>query len=411
MNIVPLSSETIAELRLERSRFVKDMIHQQDGVLLVIGGTFAGQNRQHHAVSYAVMSIFFELYERYTLDFWTYTFDAEGLMFYMRIDGNPKAIKNTLIHYEDYHPLGFAIKSYVYTQDDKWTREKLGVEDRKDFYFNRTIDELLNECVEDEKYEKAFIDKIEAELIKTDKQSVLSNILIYSYLAAFTKPLGFGLYGPNQRGSNKHMNFKNFIIFLKTYKDEMKKILHVNSRNYLNVRKFQLDVEKKVQLALLSQEPFYFSIHMTSLVLFGFMNSSGYADITNQIKKLADEFMIKHKALDESDRYDVSRTGLKEVFSYYVPFYQKNRAVTPTLLYIMSRYDDQAVNIHNGHQNLLKLQFLAKNLVFKEDKWIELERFATTHSLYPHDSTILLAQTVMLDLMQRNYLKIKMLFD
>ncbi|HZJ87318.1 MAG TPA: citrate lyase holo-[acyl-carrier protein] synthase, partial [Erysipelothrix sp.] len=144
MNIVPLTSESIEKLRLERSRFVKDMIQNQKGVLLVLGGAFAGENRQHHALSYAITSIFFELYERYTIDFWTYTFDAEGLIYYIRIDEDPKAIKNTMIHYEDYHPLGFAISSDVYTSEKRWTREMLKASSRQDFYYKKPVDELLN---------------------------------------------------------------------------------------------------------------------------------------------------------------------------------------------------------------------------------------------------------------------------
>lgn len=411
MNIVPLTSESMADLRIERANFVKDMIHNQEGVLLVLGGAFAGENRQHQTVSYAVTSIFYELYERYTFDFWTYTFDAEGLMYYIRINESPESIKNTMVHYEDYHPLGFAIQSHVYTSDKKWTRDLLNAKERVDFYHNMTIDKLLNKDISDKKYEEAFIKKVENEIIKTDKQSVLSNILIYGYISAFTKPLGFGMYGPNQRGSNKQMNYKNFILLLRTYKNEMKNILHVNSKSYEDIRSFQKDIEKKIQLAVLTQESFYFSVHMTSLILFAFMNSTGYADISSQIKKLGDEFYEKHKNEEDSARYDITRTGLKEVFNFYVPFLQKNKNVVSTMLYILSRYDDVSVSSKNGEQNLLKIQFLAKNLIFKEDKWIELEKFSVSHALNPHDSTILLADTLMLDLIQRNYIKIKMIFD
>lgn len=113
----------------------------------------------------------------------------------------------------------------------------------------------------------------------------------------------------------------------------------------------------------------------------------------------------------ERERYDIAFDGFKEVFQHYVPFYQKNQSIISTLLFIMSRHDDFAVLNFNGEKNLLKVKFLAKNLIFKENKWEELDKFSTTNYLYPHDSTTLLAVTLMLDVLQRNYLKIKILFD
>ena len=410
MNIVPLTSESIAELRLERSRFVKDMIQDQKGVLLVLGGAFAGENRQHHALSYAITSIFFELYERYTFDFWTYTFDAEGLIYYIRIDADPRAIKNTMIHYEDYHPLGFAISSEVYTSDARLTREMLDVSARKDFYYKKPVEELLNDCKLDKKYKNTFVSKIEEQIIKTDKQSVLSNILVYGLVAAYTKPYGFGMYGPNQRGSNKNMNFKNFILLLRTYKNEMKKVFHVNVNNVRDIHRFQQDIEKKIQLGLLTQDSFYYSVHMSSLVLFSFIKSAGFSDITKQIKAYGEEFEKIYQKQENPKRYEVTKTGFKPLFSHFIQHFQEHDSATSTMLYILSRYDDQSILDLNGKQNLLKMQFLAKNLVLKQDKWEELEKFAVSLGVYPHDSSVLLANTIMLDIIQRNYIKIKMLF-
>ena len=77
----------------------------------------------------------------------------------------------------------------------------------------------------------------------------------------------------------------------------------------------------------------------------------------------------------------------------------------------MSRYRDVSVINDSGEQSLLKMQFLAKNLMKKPDKWEELEKFAVSNGVYPQDTTVILANTVMMDLIQRNYIKIKMLFN
>ena len=102
---------------------------------------------------------------------------------------------------------------------------------------------------------------------------------------------------------------------------------------------------------------------------------------------------------------------MRELFNYTVPFFQKNKTVESTLLYLLSRHKDDSILLHNGEQNLLKVQFLAKNLMLKEDKWIEMNKFCTSSYIYPHDSTQLMVVVAMLDLFQRNYLKIKMMFD
>lgn len=411
MNIVPLTSDTIAELRSKRTQIIQNMIQDQEGVLLVLGGAFAGENRQINSVSYAIVTIFFELWERYTFESWSYTFDADGIVFYIRIDESETALKNTMIHYEDYHPLGFAIHSQVFSKEKEITREELGVKERLDFHFKKPVETLLDETIIDAKYQDAFVKKIEEQIIKTDKQSVLSNILVYGYVSAFAKPLGFGMYGPNHRGSNSQMNFEKFIYFLRTYSNELKRITNINANNPQDVMRYQKEIENKIQLAVLNQQSYYYTVYMTSIVLFAFLNSSGYMDVSPQIKKLADAFYPNVQNSDEASRYDISRTGLKEVFTYYVPFLQKNKSTESTLLYILSRYDDVSILTHNGKQNLLKVQFLAKNLVAKEDKWLELDRFCVANSIYPHDSTVLLAITYMLDIIQRNYIKIKMLFD
>ena len=152
-----------------------------------------------------------------------------------------------------------------------------------------------------------------------------------------------------------------------------------------------MQVENKIQLAVLNDNPYYYPIYMTSLVLFGFINSSGYTDISPQIKKLADAFYPTVQETDEADRYDISRTGMKEVFAYYVPYLQKNRSTISTLLYIMSRYDDVSVLLHS--------------------KWQELDQFSVSNGIYPHDATVLLTISCMLDVIQKNYIKIKILLD
>ena len=411
MNIVSLTSQSIAELRLKRTKVVQDMIQNQEGVLLVLGGAFAGENRQHQAISYAVTSIFYELYERYTFDSWTYTFDAEGLIYYIRIDVDPKSIKNTMIHYEDYHPLGFAITSDVYTSDKVWTREELNVKDRVDFYYKKKLSELLDHNQKDTKYESAFVKQVEDQIIKTDKQSALANILVYGLIAAVAKPYSFGFYGPNQRGTNKSMNFKDFILLVRAYKNEMRKILTVNNSNYLDIRRFQKDVEGKIKLALFTQTPFYYTVHMTSITLFAFMKSVGYQDIGTQIRNYAESFDKKHSKLEDSARYDIARSGFKDLMTHFVPYFNDTQDPTSTALYILSRYKDVSVCMNSGEQSLLKMQFLAKNLMKKKDKWEELEKFAVSNGVYPHDTTILLANTIMMDLIHRNYIKIKMLFN
>ncbi|CAM3664802.1 citrate lyase holo-[acyl-carrier protein] synthase [Erysipelothrix urinaevulpis] len=411
MKVVQLKSESIKELRIKRKSLMQGMIEGQEGSLLVLKTAYAGKNRKHHLLSYAIFTIFFELWDRFMLESWSYTFDEEGLIFYIKLEESADKIKDILVHYEDYHPLGFAIDSDVFDKDTHVSREDINVASRVDKFTQTSLDSLLESEIDDDEYERKFFKEIENYMLKGDKQTILSNILMYSYVSAYTKSIGFGMYGPNYRGSNEHMNFEKFIHLVRTYRDETLNIFNYNSKDPESILAFQEMVNQKIKISVLNQESYFYTVFMTSTVLFAFINSRGYADITKQIKKIAVEIEGFTEFENERERYDIAFTGYREAFNHYVPFYQKNRSVISTLLFIMSRYDDYSIVTYNGEKNLMKAQFLAKNLIFKEDKWDELNKFCTSSYLYPHDATTLLVVTCMLDVLQRNYLKIKILFD
>lgn len=411
MDIVQLSSETMKELRRKRLNIMKGIIDGQDGTLLVLSGGYAGPNRQDHSVSYAVFSIFFELWDRFSMESWSYTFDAEGLMFYIKLEEDAIKIKEVLVHYEDFHPLGFAITSDVLSKDAEITRDMIGFTPRMDPYSKQPLDEFLNSVCEDPKYQDNFKKKVESEIIQGNRQTILSNIMVYSYVSAFTKPLGFGMYGPNYKGSNDQMNFEKFIHLVRTYKKQMLNIFNYNPTRIEDIVTFQRETESKIAHAVLNQQSYKYTVLMSSMVMYSFINSRGYADISKQVKALAEKFQAVGLYNDDPKRYEITLNGMREIFNYTVPFYQKNKSVEASLLYLLSRHKDASIMMHNGEQNLLKVQFLAKNLMLKEDKWVEMNKFCTSAYIYPHDSTNLMVVVVMLDLFQRNYLKIKMMFD
>lgn len=411
MDIIQLTSETIKELRQKRNNIMEGMIDSQEGTLLVLSSAYAGEDRRIHSASYAVFTIFYELWERFNMDSWSYTFDQEGLMFYIRLEEDAREVKDILVHYEDYHPLGFAIDSDVFDKDVQWTRTKLNLPERKDQFTHRPLSEVLDEINVDKKYRDNFKKQIESEVIRGDRESILSNILVYGYVSAFTKPLGFGMYGPNYKGSNDQMNFERFIHLVRTYKNMVKSIPSVSTSRVDDMIAFQNKVEDGINRAVLNQQSYSFSVYITSVTLFAFMNSKGYADISKQVKLISEQCAEKGLFKGEENRYAIALTGFKELFTNTVPYFQKSDSVESSLLYLMSRYKDQSILLHNGEQNLLKVQFLAKNLMAKPDKWIEMNKFCASSYIYPHDSTNLMIVVSMLDLMQRNYLKIKMLFD
>lgn len=411
MKIVQLSSESIRELRAKRNSIVKSMIDGQNGSLLVLGGAFAGPDRQRSIVSFAVFTIFYELWDRFNFSSWSYTFDEEGLIFYIRLDEDAKTVKDILVHYEDNHPLGFAIEGDVFDARQKWTRASLGLKSRMDIFTKTPLSELMNEIVTDDKYIDSYRKRVEGYIIKGDKQTILTNILVYGYVSAITKSLGFGMYGPNFRGSNEQMNFEKFIHLVRVYKEEVPRIFNLSNKHANDLVRFQDDVERKIQRAVLNQQSYQFSIVLTSTIIHSFIHSRGYSDTQKQIKQTAEYYERMDRFGADRSRYRFLNTGMREVFSQYVPFLQKNGDMIATFIYIMSRHDDAAILTHNGEKSLQKVQFLAKNLVSKPDKWQELDRFCASSYIYPHDDTILLGVTAMLDLMQRYYLKIKMLFD
>lgn len=411
MKIVQLSSESIRELRAKRNGIVKSMIDGQSGTLLVLGGAFAGPGRQRSIVSFAVFTIFYELWDRFNFSSWSYTFDAEGLIFYIRLDEDAKHVKDILIHYEDNHPLGFAIEGDVFDSNQKWTRASLGLKSRIDIFQKTPLSELMNEIVNDDRYIDNFRKRVEGFIIKGDKQTILTNILVYGYVTGLTKSLGFGMYGPNFKGSNEQMNFEKFIHLVRAYKEEVPRLFNISPKNLGDLVKFQEDVEKKIQRTVLNQQSYRFSTVMSSSLIYAFIQSRGYVDIQKQIKSLAEYYERENVFTTDVERYRILSSGLREIFTQYVPFLQKSGHSIATIIYIMSRHDDYAILTHNGDKSLQKVQFLAKNLVLKPEKWVELDKFCASSYIYPHDDTMLLILTSMLDLMQRYYLKIKMLFD
>lgn len=416
MKVVQLESESIKDLRQKRRSIMKKMIEGQEGSLLVLRTSFLGEDRRHHSNSFAVFSIFFDLWDRFTIESWSYTFDDEGLIFYIKMEEDARKVKDVLIHFEDYHPLGFAIDSDVFDKDRCIRREDFDKEERLDFYFKKPLEEMLSEIIFDENYMHTYAEKIEDFMLSGDKQTILSNVLVYACVAAFTKTKGFGMYGPNYRGSNDQMNFEKFVHLLRTYREEMLHIFEINPRDPEAIYRFQEEVDRKIKLAVLNQQSYYYTVYMTSIVMFAFINSRGFADMPKQIEWLSKELQAygafeKKGKCDVERRYAIALKGFRPVFKDYLPFYQKHESIIATFLYILSRHDDYAVECFNGEKTLLKAQFLAKNLVLKEDKWETMNQFCTSNYLYPHDSTILLGITVMLDVLQRNYLKIKILFD
>lgn len=411
MKIVQLSSESIRELRAKRNGIVKSMIDGQSGSLLVLGGAFAGPGRQRSIVSFSVFTIFFELWDRFNFSSWSYTFDDEGLIFYIRLDEDAKSVKDILIHYEDNHPLGFAIEGDVFDSNQKWTRASLGLKSRIDIFTKSPLSELMNEVVNDDRYIDSYRKRVEGFIIKGDKQTILTNILVYGYVTGLTKSLGFGMYGPNFRGSNEQMNFEKFIHLVRAYKEEVPRLFNIGPKNLHELVKFQDDVERKIQQTVLNQQSYQYSTVLTSSLIYAFIHSRGYVDIQKQLKTLSEYYDREKRFAVDVERYRNLTSGMREVFSQYVPFLQKSGHSIATLIFIMSRHDDYAIHMHNGDKSLQKVQFLAKNLVSKPDKWIELDKFCASSYIYPHDDTTLLIVTSMLDLMQRYYLKIKMLFD
>lgn len=411
MNIAQLTSDSISELHKKRVQIAKDMIDGEEGTLLVLRPSYAGPDRRHHGVSYAVFTIFFELWDRYRFDVWSYTFDEEGLIFYIHLPDSGTMVKNVMIHYEDYHPLGFAVDSDVYTQDAVITRESLDVKERFDLFTGKRFDQLVDIVVEEPEYHLYFVRKVEAYMVKGDKQSILSNILTYAYITAFTKEYGFGMYGPNFKGSNDQMNFEKFFHLLQIYKKEVKNIFNVASDDFEEIRQFQRQLNQKIQQAVLSQQSFEYTIFMSSITLFAFINSRGYADMAKQVKIFGDNLKDDPRLSAEIDRYNIVFSGFRDIIHYYVPYLQKSRSAISTFLYIMSRYDDETILTLSGQQNLLKVQFLAKSLLHKPEKWEEFDAFCVSNEIYPYDDTTLLVVTAILDIMQRYYVKIKILFD
>lgn len=414
MNILIDEANDLNQLRQNRLIKQQNLLTNIDGEsLLVIKSTFLSDDRRYHYASYAVLILFLELKQRLVLRSFTYTFNKEGLIFYINVSEKAETIKKILINYEDNHPLGFAIISEVYSnvQLTEVSRSQLGAQPR---YLNhQDLGELVNlGVVYDKEYRTQFRKSIEKTMLDDSYEEVLTNIALFGLISANTKPYGFGCLSPNSSSLSMNLNYNQFIKVLEVFKSELRILFKINTLNLSEVLKCHRRIEDALRVALHTQRAHFYMVFLIVMLTSGFINSRSYADMSSQIKSLYlnlynEPEYKNYLDQDDSLRYYFAKNGFKEGFGLYLNFFQKHRLITPAFLYILSKNEDQYIIETSGYQALQKAQFLSKNLVFKEAHWEEFDQWCNSNHVTPYDSTQVMAAVVMLDFMQRNYAKIK----
>lgn len=416
MKIVVDNNKNIAEARNDRYKEQVNLLSKSSAkTLLVLKSSLLQEDRRVYYASYGVIMIYLDIKKRLSVSSLTYTFTKEGMIFFLELNDDAQTVKRILVNYEDNHPFGFSVDSEVYALNGEITRKMIGYEERKSEH--GLLTDLLNEGVALEKdYLNGFKKSIEKAILVDDYDEVVINITLLGLVAANTKEFGFGCHGPNYSSNYYGINYNQFLTVLEVLRDALKPLIGINTFSLQEVLIFQQSVEDRLRVALHTQRPnFYFMFIMTMIVC-GFVNSRSFVDMTFQIKSLylslyEIDVFSKFVKNEDSVRYYVAKNGFKEGFGLYLNFFQKNHEIIPTLLYIISKNEDQSIVDMAGYQSLQKAQFLAKNLIQKKDHWDEFDQWCHANHLAPYDSTQILAAIVSLDYFQRYFSKIKLKRD
>lgn len=412
MNVIFDESLDIRESRSLRLDQQKNLyVYDDNTSLLVLKSTYLQEDRRFNYASYGVIMIYLELKRRLNVHAFTYTFSKEGLIFFLEVEGTGTHIKNIMVNYEDNHPLGFSVGSCVYYKGLEVTRAEIQVERRNEegLDLETAVDEGV---ILDHDYLTSFRKRMEKTMIADDYDEVLINIILFGMITADTKIFSFGCHGPNVSGIYKQINYQQFLKVIEVLRSDLATLLTINTYDLNAVLEIQFMIEEKMRKAIHQQRIGFYFVFLIMMTLTGFVNSRSFQDMSFQIKSLyvnlyeTKRFMENIEG-EDSLRYYSAKNGFKEGFGLYLNYYQKHREVIPTLLYIISKNEDQSIIESVGYQTLQKTQFLAKNLVNKPDRWAEFDKWCLVNRVSPYDSTQILAIVVSLDMFQRNYAKIK----
>lgn len=124
----------IPELRERREKFIKSCIGKYRKPMVCIKPNFPGAEKRNIYSNYASYKIYEELSKVLDIIEKDHEFEAEGLVFYLRVDGSASDIKSKSIEIETFHDLGRLIDIDVYDTDaNQISREGFGLPRRKCF--------------------------------------------------------------------------------------------------------------------------------------------------------------------------------------------------------------------------------------------------------------------------------------
>lgn len=411
--------------REQRVKYQESLIDKYDKTLVVLRINFMGAQKINSLTKdmLEIMKKEIEISFNKDILYSKKYSNLEGDMYFFIIDKKEIDVKKSCIAIEYGHILGRCVDIDVYDKISKRpiSRKSLGYSARKCFL----CDESAHQCSRNKTHEYEQLYKFFYEKYREYLSYTLSRYALKSAIYEISTYPSFGLVSPLTCGSHKDMNFFTFLessFAIENYFYEISKIGYSDielEKSFVLARELGKNTEEKM-----SQATHGVNTHKGLIFLFGivilavsrvkYLNLN-FSDITNVIKEISKDILKDFDNLKDKKnlthgekiylKYKIPgvrgevKNGLSIIFDKILPFYSKkikefdkNIAMSMTLIFIMSILEDSTIIHRKGIEVLKLVQIRAKNLVDESnfEKLAEFEKECISENISPGGSADML---------------------
>lgn len=412
----------IPELRERREKFIKSCIGKYRKTMVCVKPNFPGAEKRNIYSNYASYKIYEELSKILDIIEKDHEFEAEGLVFYLRVNGSASDIKSKSIEIETFHDLGRLIDIDVYDIDaNQISREGFGLPRRKCFICDNDAvicSRAMSHTKEDivEFYRKTVLDYI----LKSDSE--ILRIAEFSLLNELMRSVSLGTVIPRTNGCHSDMDMYTFFESIKAVSKGLNKISKADTESFKTLRAFGLELEKKMFRATSGINTHKGIIFAFLLIFGGLIRSGSFDELSEEIAKLAIDSLDDFKNTDTNGLrvYNLhgikgargeAVSGYKNAFLKYIAQFRATEDLDETFLAIAYETEDTNIIHRAGLDVYLKYKDKLKATLNNRKALNELEDFCVNFGISAGGSADMISITLLLFLIEDNYETILGLFD
>lgn len=412
----------IPELRERREEFIKRSIRENKNAMVCIKPNFPGAEKRNIYSNYASYKIYKELIKTVNIIEISHEFEAEGLIFYLRVDELAKDLKPKTIEIEIKHDLGRLIDIDVYDINaNQISREEYGLPRRKCFICDkdavicsRAMTHTKDEIVEFyKKTVKDFVLKSDSEILRIAEFCLLNELM---------RDISLGTVTPNTNGCHNDMDMYTFFDSMDAISKGLNSLNKAHAASFQTLRSFGLDLEKKMYGATMGINTHKGIIFAFLLILGGLMHSDCFGELSSKISKLAAGSLDDFKNVDSNGLkiYNLhgikgargeAVSGYKNAFANYIEYFRNSEDLDMTFLKIASDTEDTNIIHRAGMDVYLEYKHKLKNTLNNPDGLNELEGFCLNFDISAGGSADMISITLLLFIIEDHFESVKRLFE